>query len=310
MIIAALAVAAITAAAVGAFRLFLAPATEQVSPVVEVLADAGAVAQPDEEAPEEARVVAIEGKVERAIRGGPWEPLTVGQTLSAAESLRTGAAAHADLAIGADAKMTVAESSQLTVSELTRAVHRLRLTRGRLAVSYGRSGERVLRIEDESGSAVAETRGATFSVLSNGQALAVATQTGTVNLTAADTGVTVGAGQQSTAFAGLPPSAAEPIPTQVLLKLAASGKRAQCAEIAGTASRAAEVRVDGERVPLSADGTFRVAVAARPGLSAVRVSTRDVEGRTREELVKCRVPRAPTEDVDDLRIDFKGANGG
>jgi hypothetical protein len=313
VLLAALAVVAITLAAVVAFRLFLERAPEPLPAIVEARADTGGAAPAHGEvAKEEARVVAIEGQVERARRGGPWQPVTAGQTLSADESLRTGAEARADLVIGAEsAKMTVADSSQLSVRELTRAVHRLRLTRGRLAVSYERSGERVLRIEDESGSAVAETRGATFSVLSNGQALAVATQTGTVNLKAAEVEVAVGAGQRSTALAGHAPSAAEPIPAQVLLKLAAFGRQGQCAEIAGVASHGAEVTVDGERVPLSSDGRFRRAVANRPGLDAVRVVTREVDGRTREEQVKCRLARsAPPAEVDELKIHFKGADGG
>ena len=146
-------------------------------------------------APQEAVVLSVAGSVERARGSGPWSRLVPGEHLKADESIRTGKTGRTNLRIGDKSTLAVTESTQVTIRELTRAVHRFRLERGRLAVDYKPDGERVLKIESESSGAVAETRGARFSILSTGSTIAVATETGSVNLRAAQREVEVHAGQ-------------------------------------------------------------------------------------------------------------------
>ncbi len=251
-----------------------------------------AVLEPERQ---QAVIVAVEGKVEKSTTAGLWTQVEAGDRLLADDSLRSDKTGRAELAIGEKSRLTVTENTQLKVRELTRAVHQVQLARGRLVASYDADGERVLRIEDEKGSAVAETRAAKFSILSNGQALAVATETGTVNLEAAGQAVEVRAGQQAYANVGQAPSAATTIRAEVLLKIARAqqGDVSLCAVIEGTVDPGSELEVDGARVQVDARGRFRAEVARRPGVTAARVWVRDASGRPIEKTVACRTGPAP-----------------
>ena len=160
--------------------------------------------------PKGAAVVAVQGRVERSAVPGTWMPVREGDVLRPDESLRTGRASRADLAVDERARLTVAETTYLTVREVTRAVHRFQLVRGRLSADYDSEGERVLHIEGESGEAAVETHAARFSIVSEGVTLAVATETGRVNLGTPSGVVEVTAGEQATARPGLPPDAPGP----------------------------------------------------------------------------------------------------
>lgn len=290
----AVAVAILGAAYLAFGRVFVRPPAEvpvmTAPPPVSLerpAADAGAQRA---SAAEEAVVVGFEGTVERARGDGPWKPVQVGETLRAEDSLRTSAKSKADLQVGERSRLTVSDETHITVRDLSAAVHRLKLTRGRITAAYEPDGERVLRIEDETGTAVAESRGARFSVLSTGQTLAVATETGVVNLKAADKVVEVSSGQQAVALRGQAPSAATPISPELLLKVARAaqpGSSGLCATLDGAASAGSQVTVDGLEVPVQADGRFHSAVASRPGLKAVRVVMRDASGKTSESQVPC-----------------------
>lgn len=239
---------------------------------------------------QEATILSVEGNVEKIAVDGRWSPVVAGDRLLADDSLRTDMTGRAELAIGDKSRLTVTQNTQLKVRELTRAVHQVQLTRGRLVASYDADGERVLRIEDEKGSAVAETRAAKFSILSTGQALAVATETGTVNLGAAGKAVEVKAGQQAFANAGEAPSAATPIPAEVWLRVAlrARGDATLCTVIEGTAAPGSEIEVDGVRIATDAKGEFKVDVPRKPGQASARLAMRDVTGRPKEMTLPCR----------------------
>ena len=245
-------------------------------------------------APQEAVVLTVAGSVERARGSGPWSRLVPGERLKADESIRTGKSGRTDLRIGDRSTLAVTESTQVTIRELTRAVHRFRLERGRLAVDYKPDGERILKIESESSGAVAETHGARFSVLSTGSTIAVATETGSVNLRAAQREVEVREGQTAAVRQGEAPSAAEPIasvPIPLLLKVAAaisSENEQLCARVTGTAQTGAEVLVDGVPADVDREGRFSVAVPRRPpDKNEVLVAMRDAAGREQSRTLPC-----------------------
>ncbi|MBS2021894.1 MAG: FecR domain-containing protein [Deltaproteobacteria bacterium] len=245
---------------------------------------------------EEAVVLAVAGPVLRARAKGDWTRLVPGDRLRADESVRTGKGGRTELRVGADSNLAVTESTQVTIRELTTAVHRFKLDRGRLAVDYKPSGERVLKIESEGNTAVAETKGARFSVLSNGSTLAVATETGSVNLGAAGQQVAVPEGQSAFVRTGESPSApvAVPaLPVALLLKVAESlpaENETLCARVTGVASPGSEVTVDGVPAPLDREGHFNVAVPRKPRTkTAVLVAMRDVSGREQNRSVPCSV---------------------
>jgi len=237
--------------------------------------------------PDEAIVVAVLGDVVRLSPGGGTTALTVGQKLHAEDSLRTGIGARTDLSMGGRRRVTVAESTQLTVRELGEKAQRFKLSRGRIAVDYPEDGVHTLRIESESGEV--ETRGARFSMLATGNSVAVATETGAVNLTAQKRTVAVPAGTQSIALLGKPPSAAEPIPARLLLKVAsaAAPPAELCAEVQGVVPPGAEVLVDGAPAIVAEDGSFHVRVPKVRDKASVLVATRDASGRETTRTIAC-----------------------
>lgn len=242
-------------------------------------------------APEQAVVLNVTGNVEKA-HGGEWSPLAVGDRLGSDESIRTGKGGRTDLRIGDKSNLSVTESTQVTIRELTRAVHRFRLERGRLAVDYKPDGERVLKIENEG--AVAETHGARFSVLSTGATVAVATETGSVNFKAADKEVVVGEGQTAVARKGEAPEAPEPtaaVPVALLLKVAAAipaENEKVCTRVSGSVAAGSEVLVDGVPAALDAQGRFDAEVPRRPSdKKQVLVATRDPLGREQTRAIPC-----------------------
>ena len=245
-------------------------------------------------APQEAVVLSVAGSAERARGSGPWSRLLPGEHLKADESIRTGKNGRTDLRIGDKSTLAVTESTQVTIRELTRAVHRFRLERGRLAVDYKPDGERVLKIESESGGAVAETRGARFSVLSTGSTIAVATETGSVNLRAAEREVEIREGQTASVRRGEAPGPAEriaPVPIPLLLKVAAAipnENEQLCARVTGTAQTGAEVLMDGVPADVDRKGRFSMTVPRKPAdKTEVLVAMRDAAGREQSRTLPC-----------------------
>ena len=252
-----------------------------------------APAQAREEArADEAIVVAVVGDAVRLSPSGGTSVLAVGQRLRAEDSVRTGRGGRTDLQVGSRSRLTVAEATQLTVREITEKVHRFKLNHGRIAVDYQADGARLLRIESADGTAVAETQAARFGVLSTGTAVAIATETGAVNLTAQSKTIAGLAGTQAVAVGGKPPSSAEPIPARLLLKVADAGASQEreeglCAEVEGTAAAGSEVFIDGTPAAIAEDGRFRVRVPSAPDKSSVLVSIRDAGGRETTRPVPC-----------------------
>jgi FecR protein len=241
-----------------------------------------------------ATVVEVVGAVERA-HGEKWVELHVGDALAPDDAVRTGPGARADLRVGDEtSRLSIPERSEMRVDEVTRDVHAFQLARGRIDVDYGAREDRVLRVRSENGT-VAETRAARFTMLhnDNGAMVAVATQEGSVSLSSGGGTVQVGAGQQSVVFDGAKPLAAEPIPLEVLLKVAAKASKqdALCLSLSGKVRPGSQVFVEDMPAEVSRDGSFHADVPQREGRSKVRVVAREPGGGTREMLVACR-PRA------------------
>jgi FecR protein len=267
-------------------------------PVVEVPADAEAV------------VESIEGSVQRSNKGA-WAVVTPGDRLHVDDSVRTAPGARADLRIGEKSHITVAQGSQLAIRELTEKVHRFKLARGHVHVDYEPDGQRVLKIEGEGeDGALAETRGAKFSVLSTGRSIAIATDAGAVDLKAKGQTVVVAAGQQALVAEGAPPTPARAIPPELWLKVAnalPTAPMGTCAEVRGSAPSGSEVTVDGKPVDLDAEGSFSVRVPRERHRDSVTVATRDASGRTTTQRVPC---ADQVGDADDVALRWGKKGGG
>jgi hypothetical protein len=251
-------------------------------------------------------VVGFQGSVEHSAPGGAWRPVQLGDRLGAEGAIRTGEGARADLAVGESSRITVSERSQVAAREVSAAVQRWRLVRGRIGVDHRSDGSRVLRVETEDGKAVVETRGARFSALASGEGLAVAAEQGRVDLSAAGQAVVVAAGEEAVARAGQAPSAPRPIPAALLLKVARAWDPASgaCARLRGTADPGAEVAVDGKPVVLGEGGRFEALVPGRPGKRQTLVTVRDAAGRIEERRLRC--DGAP--DISNLKVRWKRAS--
>lgn len=264
------------------------PAASSPAPV-ENPAPPAPTSAPIEPPAQEAVVASAMGPVER-LRGRAWSPVAKGDRVQAEDALRTGATGRADLEVGARARISVAEDTQVKVAELTDAVHRFHLTRGRVRADYEPDGQRVLRIEGAQ--AVAEATSAQFSALSTPGAFAVSAEIGSVDLRAAGEAVRVQAGEQSVVRDGRAPSPAAPLARSLLLKVAlARGAGAPCAALEGVATPGAELLVDGDPAPLDASGRFRVETP--PGRREIEVVVRDASGRRERQRVRCVAPALP-----------------
>ncbi len=251
----------------------------------------------------EALVAAAAGRVE-LFRGTSWSPVAAGDKVRAQDALRTAADGRADLALGARDHLQVAENTEVAVAELSAEVHRFRLARGRLAAAYEVQGERVVRVEDAAGAAVAETRAGRFSAIAAPGAFAVSAQTGTVNLRAAGAAVQVAPGEQSVVARGLAPSPPAALPRALLLKVAAAAGAADSCAVEGAAAPGSELRVDGEVLPTDAFGKFRV--EARRAGAEVHVMARDASGRVEEKRVRClTATQTPSPRIEEMKIRWR-----
>ncbi len=248
-------------------------------------------------------VVEVEGVLERRVGESGWAAVAPGDRLQAEDAIRTPAGGHAVLAIGDASRIDVTERTELSVREITSAVQRLRLARGRITLDHQADGARVLVVESERGDAVARTNGARFSILSTGAALSVATESGVVRLESGGAKVDVAAGQQSIAVRGAPPSRVAPIPVEVLLRVGAAAAPRDprlCAVVQGRVEAGSEVLVDGRPVEVGPDGRFEARVPRASGKQHARVVTRDVTGRTVQRTVPCMAP--PGAEVTDFAV--------
>ncbi len=244
--------------------------------------------QEESSSPRRARVVALEGTVKLG-RGADWVPVHVGDELAPDDAIRTAPGARADLQVGgAESRLSLPERSEVRVGEVSDQVHSFALARGRLQVDY-RGAERLLRVESEG--AVAETQAARFTMLSSGTLVAVATEVGSVRLklSATHVSVQVEAGQQAMAFNGAQLIGPEPIPLEVLLRVAeqAPRKKSVCVSLAGQVRPGTELLLDDEPMEVSPEGRFRVDVPHAPGRQKVKLVAREPGGAVKEQLMAC-----------------------
>ncbi len=262
--------------------------------------DASPVSASAASAGDRVEVLEMAGRVERR-RGEAWEPVARGQLLGVDDTIRTGVGAGATIAIGKRSRLAVSDATQLTVHEITAAVERLRISRGRISVDHERDGARVLVIESEHGDAIARAGAARFTVLASGTALAVATEAGVVRLQSGGAAVDVAAGTRSVSFAGRPPTKGTTIPSTLLLAIARRAADDGSCTVAGTVDPGSEVRVDGRPVEAGVDGRFTVHVPRGRGRAAGSATlwTRDVAGHLAHRRVAC---AGPEHDVSEFSV--------
>jgi len=236
------------------------------------------------------QVLRVNGRAERRTGEGRWTGVLQGDKLAVDDAVRTGGQSSITLDLGDSSTIELAEQAEVEVRELSGAVQKLGLISGRASVDYRDNGERVLNIENGDGTVVARVQKGRFAVLNNGQLLAVATKTGSVDLSSAGRTVVVSEGKQSVAYAGQTPMTPFEIPVDALLRIADGSCRIQKsggAVVKGTVSVGARLSVDGQPVTPDGGGRFSIALkAAAPG-KKVLIRETDLWGETRETQLTC-----------------------
>lgn len=247
-------------------------------------------------------VLEATGSVSRATPDGEWVEIAVGQTLAVDDAVKTGESSRVTLKVGERSTIELAQQAEVKVRELSSSVQRLGLVNGRASVDYQEGGERVLRIENEDGSAVASVTRGKFSIMNTGETVAVATETGTVDLSSGGESVAVEAGEQSMVAGGAPTNPLA-IPAELLLRVADPGCRVQremYITMRGRTNPGSAVVVNDSHATVRADGRFNVRVPLKVGKNTIVVSTSDVQGREKRRVFPCVTvdPGAAIKEVD------------
>ncbi len=253
------------------------------SDVAATRAAASSVVPPDAATTTETVLVsAIDGTLERRTPDGAWQSLSIGDTVSKDDALRTvGNEASAVLAIGTEGT-TIELAGEFTVPTLTTELSTVEVVDGRVAARVVPSADRTLRVEARGSDAVAETEDGDFSVLSTGDGtVAVASRRGNVAVTAAGETVNVEPGRQTLVSDKGPPSPPEKLPASLLLKVGKTARqlRVRQTTVRGTTTPGAIVSIGGVRVQANENGEFHTKVALQEGHNRFRVVAEDALGR-------------------------------
>ncbi len=243
--------------------------------------------------PELFQITALEGDVE-AQHDGTWALLQAGDYLSLDDVVRTPPHGRVILRRGA-AEIEVSERSQLKVDMIAHETARFAVVGGAGDVSAAVTGDHE-SLEITSNETATVNQGQARWVVSgrNGR-VNVASSAGVVSFTARGQQVLVRAGHESHANPGEPPSEPEGIPPEVLLSVfwperTGAGTTAQ---VRGKTRASTRVRVNGQTVPVEADGTFTAPVQVGAGGTPVSVQAEDITGRRKEASNVLRAARAP-----------------
>jgi hypothetical protein len=249
-------------------------------------------------------ILAADPGVQRSARDGGWALARAGDVLAVADSIRTGDAGTAEIDLGGSSRVTVAERTEMTVRELTAAVHRVGLLRGRIGVDVQPDGTRVVRVEDGSGSILVSAAGGRFGVVAAPNALGVVAEAGQATIESGGAAVAVPAGHQSAAWVGQPPAAPAPIPRDLLMRVvrAVDARRASICTIVEV-GLATEVLVDGAPVEVPPDGRVAVRVPQRARRRGAELVVRSATGAVQRRRVRCWEDEA---DVSDLEVRWDG----
>jgi len=231
----------------------------------------------------EAVVTAKNGRVQllRAVDGTVAEA-KVGDRLSVRDALRT-EVGEADLAVDG-VRVRVHEGSRLELKQVGKQNLRARV-RGSVESEVEQTGK--LDVEIENSDATAHSDGGHFFVTADGRGVvAVASVTGTVNVSAGGKSIDLTKGQVTRLTKSNPrPSVPVEALRRVLLNVQwPTQKETNKATlpIAGRVEPGSRVFVQGEPVTVEEGGTFRAEVPLRQGKQKIAVVTVDAMGRRRQ----------------------------
>jgi hypothetical protein len=248
-------------------------------------------------------VVAAGAGVQRSTPGGEWAAVRAGDVLAVADSIRTDGDGTAEIELGRGSHVTVAERTEITVRELTAAVHRVGLLRGRIAVDVQADGTRVMRVEDGSGSILVSASAGRMGVVAAPGSLSVFAEEGEAVIESGGEAVEVPRGHEASAWRGRKPVAPAPVPHDLLRRVVRAMEERRASVCAVVEVGAAEVLVDGEPAEVPPDGRLVLRVPPRERRRGVVLTVRHASGLVERQHLPCWDGEA---DVSDLEVRWKG----
>lgn len=231
------------------------------------------------------------------VRGGVRIGLEPGTELRPDDAIETAPGARLTLA-GGSYEVTLEEGARFDVQEITAELSRFRLGAGLVSATVQDERGRAVEIQ-AANDAVARTTSGAIAVARSGDVVAVGVQRGTAEFTSAGKAVVLRQGEQSFAAKGERPSAPEPIPASLLLKVSWPSERATNQRrivVTGRTAPGAVVVLGDERVEVQPDGRFTHVVALREGRQRLTARAHGVGGSAHADgpaiLLDTRAPDA------------------
>ena len=254
----------------------------------------------------EITVKSVSGSVQRRAANGSWHQVRVGDVLTADDLIRTGADSSAQLHLGDNVVIGVAEETDMAVSQVSDSLSRVRLDDGRLAtVVHDAAEDFRLRVEVRGTDIRAESQDGEFGVQKRGDGpVSVMSKRGSVDVSADGKHVVVGENEQTLIEAGKPPREPSAIPGTLFLKLARVAVRPgqERAELDGRTVPGASINVDGAPATVTPSGRFDHSVVVREGSNVILVEVVDALGRRMRREVPLITLRQRDEDKLDASV--------
>jgi len=248
---------------------------------------------------ERGRVVRADGVVELRVGNQPWTAAAEGTAFAAGASMRTGIGGRATISYGDGVRVEVEDSTSVRLERVDDKTVRFKVNKGLVIIDVDKNKtSRVIQLTAENSDAVIETRDGRIAVLSDGKGqVQTAVIRGGASFSAKGKKILLKAGEQSLAVKGKAPSASEPIPESLLLKVkwppVRSGKRRHL--IKGKTTPGSLVRVGNRVVAADATGRFSALVELHEGRNSLVVRAVDIIARREQSTANIKVDtKAPS----------------
>jgi hypothetical protein len=248
-------------------------------------------------------LVTVAGLVE-VRRDGAWQAATTGSFLREGEAVRTATDAGAVIRAPSGDAVELRARVELEVTELSRSVTELTLTRGKVKAAPGSQTE---RFQISSGTASASGPGGSrFTVYTDPRgAVAVASEVGEIKVIGNNTAVTLPERTQTVVEPGQAPGDPVAIPEDVFLAVSwpAREVHAPSATLRGKAAPGTIVLLNGQQLTTGPDGTFTTRVDLRDGKNPLELTAESLTGMIRKERASIvAYTKGPPLEVDPTRM--------
>jgi hypothetical protein len=280
------------------YFFFLREAPPPPAPVGPVKPPEPVVQEPEPAKPVRLEITEVSGTVEKRAEDGTWVTVGKGETLGAAESVRTLNGSYAVIIGSESVEIRMEPGTEVTVEELSDSVSRMMLGSGMATTKVLTGKGHTIEFKAGGSDAMARaTEPGTFTMSNDGAGtVAVGSRSGQVEFIGSGKVVIVRAGQQSVVRpGGAGPSEPTPVPTSLLRKVQWPASRQNKREITvrGEAEPGSRLELAGKAFSPGKDGTFVQTLKLEEGENEVKVRAVSVGGTAQEDQRKFDVDTRP-----------------